>query len=537
MSVSKIVNIEKNNIFAFWESHNDMSAYLKLCIDTWYRNIPNCEIHIINYDNINNYIAGVYDIDLLKKIPLAMQSDVISAAVLEKFGGVFLDVDCIVTNNIFEIFNKIYGNKLVAFGSNKSKSIHLAVLYSRVPNNPILKEWRTESQKRLNDIPEIIRWDYFGNSIINPLIANLKYADSFYIIERSISGNILESTVLESYDIKNAALGYKDFYFNKFIKLDFDIIGLIKCGIVSLHNSWTPKKYKDITNIDFFLENKLPVIDLLKYALNYDAPPVSINSNIIMLEVGIDNFLRSENIIFKKRYFKDKLVFDFKVSNIKFAFDLCIDNQIEMNVVLRDVKDISKFKNLKVYQFLDNKSKTILVNDIQEAGNIILDFYRYCKETYNTKLNTNFPKEGVRDNVFVDLQRFSIINNTLYIEGIGIVIGQSSQAYEDIDFKLRLEGQNRYVKQLAKLNKISLSEEYSIDYSIDYSKSYFTTRNGKGLNIEEINIGTYDVFIEITSNGVRYTQPLRALNEIVVANRDYYFKVDSEGSLLSIISK
>ena len=108
---NKIVDRNKNNVFAFWESKDEIPAYLELCKKTWYQNIPNCEIHIINYHNIHSYIGNTYDLAKLKKIPLAMQSDIISAAILEKFGGLFLDIDCIVIDDVFEIFNLISKDK------------------------------------------------------------------------------------------------------------------------------------------------------------------------------------------------------------------------------------------------------------------------------------------------------------------------------------------------------------------------------------------------------------------------------------------
>ncbi|MBT9319595.1 capsular polysaccharide synthesis protein [Actinobacillus pleuropneumoniae] len=75
-----------NNIYAFWESTKKTPAYLELCQKTWYKHIPNAKIHIINYKNLREYIGDTYDLEKLKTIPLAMQSDIISAAVLERFG-------------------------------------------------------------------------------------------------------------------------------------------------------------------------------------------------------------------------------------------------------------------------------------------------------------------------------------------------------------------------------------------------------------------------------------------------------------------
>ena len=110
----------------------------------------------------------------------------------------FLDVDCIVTHDLFRIFNSISEDKLIAFG-NIHREIHLAVLYCRSPNNKLIKKWREEKaqEKLLEEIPKKLHWNYFGNSIIDPLLNNQNYYKHYHIIERSISGNILEVTMLE----------------------------------------------------------------------------------------------------------------------------------------------------------------------------------------------------------------------------------------------------------------------------------------------------------------------------------------------------
>ena len=210
----EIVDTNKNNVFAFWESDEEIPAYLELCKKTWYKNIPNCEIHILNYDNLRSYIDDTYDLELIRKIPLAMQSDIISAAILEKFGGLFLDIDSVVTDDLFRIFDMISTEKLIAFG-NERKAIHIAVLYSKKPNNRILKEWRKGAQQKLkDDIPLKMNWDYFGNSIVEPFFNNPEYYEDCYIIERAISGNILEADAMKEYEATNI-MKYKFFYFNK----------------------------------------------------------------------------------------------------------------------------------------------------------------------------------------------------------------------------------------------------------------------------------------------------------------------------------
>ena len=378
---TRIVDSKKNNIFAFWESDSEMPAYLKLCIQTWYKNIPNSSIHIINYNNLEDYIGSTYKIELLKKIPLPMQSDIISVAILEKFGGLFLDIDCIVTHNLFEIFDAISLDKLIAFG-NIHREIHLAVLYCRSPNNKLIKNWREKAQEKLlSKIPDKLNWNHFGNSIIDPLLNEPKYYDDYHIIERSISGNILEVSMLEDYEITNWTK-YRLFYFNTFFKLNKDILNHVKCGVISLHNSWTPREIKIIKNIDEIYSMRMPFIDLIKYSLSDDLNAYPYNS-IIMVEVKIEKELFIREIVFRKSYYKNMLVLDFEVNGIKFAFDVFEENNLlEAFLVLRNKGDIEKYKKLSFFHFEENKAALGLLESYEELLMNILIIYNYYSNQF-----------------------------------------------------------------------------------------------------------------------------------------------------------
>ncbi len=372
---NEVVDGNKSNVFAFWESDNEMPAYLKLCIQTWHKNIPNCEIHIINYQNIDKYIEGVYETNLLKKIPLAMQSDIIAAAVLEKFGGLFLDIDSIVTADLFQIFNTISTDKLIAFG-NERKAIHIAVLYSKNPNNRIVREWRKGAQEKLiGDFPSKMNWDYFGNSIVEPFFTNPDYYKDCYIIERAISGNILEADAMKEYDATNI-MKYRFFYFNEIFILKSEIMSFIRSGVVSLHNSWTPIEIKNIKSINDFLDMKMPIVDLLKYALSNEIKPI-LSDNLIFTEAYIVHELEKISLNYQKRYHKGMLVLDFKVGDINFAFDICDVNFLESYLIIRNKENLGKYTEIEGLVFEKNKAKLNNISNKKELLDFIVNTFCY----------------------------------------------------------------------------------------------------------------------------------------------------------------
>ena len=76
-------------IFTFWEPKDAMPAYIKLCIETWKKYLPDYEVVILDYSNYEDWIGkDCYDSSLRTNFSLPKQADAIRAAVLNKHGGI-----------------------------------------------------------------------------------------------------------------------------------------------------------------------------------------------------------------------------------------------------------------------------------------------------------------------------------------------------------------------------------------------------------------------------------------------------------------
>ncbi len=240
-------------IYTYWvnQTSTSMPAYIQLCMYSWELAIPGVQIEIINHENIGDYLPNGLLTSSFYDLSLAMQSDVVSVWVLMSRGGVFIDADTIMTGNPFEyaIFSE---KKLTAFGCPERKSIHLAILCSPEPNNPLLVEWVRAIFTRLNaPLPNPLPWNYVGNSIINMLLNDQLFSDYFNIIDARVSGNILE---LAS-DKDEPYLRYLDFYFTApTVELN-DILKRVRFNLISLHNSWTPDSYRK-ASLETIIETK-----------------------------------------------------------------------------------------------------------------------------------------------------------------------------------------------------------------------------------------------------------------------------------------
>ena len=151
-------------IFCFWEPQGAMAPYLKLCMRTWAINLPDYEVIVLDYSNLHRYVPeGVYDMTALKRLDLMLQKDAIMVAVLKEHGGIFMDVDTIVTGDIAPIVRKLAHTEAVMF------DVHMAFLAAR-PNSRLLTRWMKTVQERLlrfnQDDPPAPEWKYVGNSVL-----------------------------------------------------------------------------------------------------------------------------------------------------------------------------------------------------------------------------------------------------------------------------------------------------------------------------------------------------------------------------------
>ena len=242
-------------IYTFWQSDAPMPKYLQLCINSWGKNIDNLDLIVINHRNWDDFCGDFYDLEKLKNFSFAMQSDAVSACVLATKGGLFMDADTIVTKDISKTLANIAPSKFVGFGQPNSKGFHVAVIKNDNPSNPVAQAWFSEVKKRIENKPSTITWAYMANEPLSQIFKNEKYYSDYLILDRSDFGNVQESIYLKGDPI----FCYLNFWFNE--KLNFnvgDVISENHLGVISLHNSWTPKDYKLKSDIsEFYNENLL----------------------------------------------------------------------------------------------------------------------------------------------------------------------------------------------------------------------------------------------------------------------------------------
>lgn len=267
--------MHNKRIFTFYEPRENIPAYLKLCFDSWQKFLPDYEIILLDYKNLQSWIDTSVFCKEFYKFSLPVQSDVIRCLVLKEHGGLWLDIDTIITNDsIKDILEQNAKHDFLQFNN------HLCFIAAK-PEAEVLNLWKKNIQSNFLFAKEVLKnplnfiicrqklkrikaWDFLGNSCLNTCLENIsteKYfslnAEKYKVFPECLY--TLENSLI----FKSAPKRYQYFYF----KNDFSEYAIQNNnGVIFLHNSWTPKVYKKMDEKEF-LKQKITLSKLLKQTL------------------------------------------------------------------------------------------------------------------------------------------------------------------------------------------------------------------------------------------------------------------------------
>jgi len=223
-------------------------------MQTWVRNVPDVEIEVINFANLEDWVGISHDWARFVRLPFKMQSELVKTSVLERHGGLFLDADMILSKDIFAWIREDApeADELCCFG--RSVYPYLSFMLAKRAENPVLWFCARVQRERLARLPRVDtegayapKWDFLGHSVYVEALKNKALRAFYHSYDAEASRFLLESALYGAE--KNSKERYLKFYFgvDESAADCPDIAGLVAqapLGVISLHNSWTPQGYK-----------------------------------------------------------------------------------------------------------------------------------------------------------------------------------------------------------------------------------------------------------------------------------------------------
>ena len=198
-------------VYTFWEG--PMPGYIKLCLKTW--NMPYV---ILNYSNLHEYTDFIPN----RSYTLPQIADCVRVHVLRDNGGYWLDADTVILGEL---------PKENIAGEPDKRTNSIGFLHTE-KGSRMFRMW-AEYQDLVIERKFTPRWDMFGNHFTDNYVRKQKDITIYDINkcqpERSLPGTSRSEKYIQFY--------FRESHHLKDIKSDF----------LMLHNSWTPKWYKKLT--------------------------------------------------------------------------------------------------------------------------------------------------------------------------------------------------------------------------------------------------------------------------------------------------
>ena len=243
---NKKINTEKI-IWMYWETlpGKKKPGYIDLCINSVIFNCNKCfKVIVLNNKTIFDYLPEIKEIDF-SKLNLPQKVDYYRYALLEKYGGVWIDADILVIKCICPFYKKLEKNDYVGFGCGKDKNICKKTLngYSKPlnwfmiskKNTPFIKCVKEKAYNKIlesNKNNELLPYHSIGKVILKECYEDMNKKNNWSYAhipskcqEFDTKGNKLNNIMIDFnwkdcikerifFPLYNTAPGYPDWFKN-----------------------------------------------------------------------------------------------------------------------------------------------------------------------------------------------------------------------------------------------------------------------------------------------------------------------------------
>lgn len=246
-------------IFAFWEPAGTMPDYVRLCMETW-ANIAGAEIILLDYSSMGRFFKNRFS-ERLFNYTLPQQADAIRFAVLAANGGLWLDADTIAIKHPAALLNALDQSEVAMFGE-AGQYASISIIACRSAGSRFVCDVLEEQIELINGEPPVQPppWNYIGL----PAYRRIKDTSprAVTVLDWREHGVFQEALNGRDYGSKS----YRDFWLSKGT---FDPCIFSGCsGLITLHNSWTPRKFKNRSRRQILTADDEMLSTTLRHALS-----------------------------------------------------------------------------------------------------------------------------------------------------------------------------------------------------------------------------------------------------------------------------
>jgi hypothetical protein len=155
-----MIELGKKNVFVYWVGPSYSLIDLLRKIMLFHSNGGiNYQLHVINHQNINEYLNELPE-KFYSLIP-AYQADYVRVAVLERFGGIWLDSDTLVMSDLNDLFSILETKQ--GFFIRQNNNLLCNGVFGARAGTPLLTAWRQAMLEMIAEKGNNLIWSELGN--------------------------------------------------------------------------------------------------------------------------------------------------------------------------------------------------------------------------------------------------------------------------------------------------------------------------------------------------------------------------------------
>jgi hypothetical protein len=168
-----------NLIWTYWEDQPGVSTppYILLCREILQYQCKKCQIQLVTPINVHHFLPDLdpriwlISLENPKQNPIAIRCDFIRAFLLERFGGLYVDSDCIALKDYSEVFSAIGDYEFFAMRRTSAQSNHISIgFYGSKPRAQIITTYATALRQILAEKTHFEKWAEVGANLLTPIV-------------------------------------------------------------------------------------------------------------------------------------------------------------------------------------------------------------------------------------------------------------------------------------------------------------------------------------------------------------------------------
>lgn len=152
--------LNNKNVFVYWVGKSfSLVELLHKIMALHSNNGQHYQLHLLNETNLTHYLQEIPN--NFYQLNPAYQADYVRVAVIERYGGIWLDSDTLVMSDLSELFNLFETRQ--GFFIRQNNEILCNGVFGSKAGTPLMVQWRNDILQLINEKASTLEWSELGN--------------------------------------------------------------------------------------------------------------------------------------------------------------------------------------------------------------------------------------------------------------------------------------------------------------------------------------------------------------------------------------